>query len=88
MKRKTIMMAMALCLFLGGCGADTDTGVTPPATPTAESTVSVPEETVTDSETASGEEALKVEPLFSGCKQSAGCYRFRLFRCLRHSQRC
>ena len=63
MKRKTIMMAMALCLFLGGCGADTDTGVTPSATPTAESTVSVPEETVTDSETASGEEALKVEPL-------------------------
>ena len=63
MKRKTIMMAMALCLLLGGCGADTDTGVTPSATPTAESTVSVPEETVTDSETASGEEALKVEPL-------------------------
>ena len=63
MKRKTIMMAMALCLLLGGCGADTDTGVTPATIPTTESTVSVPEETVTDSETASGEEALNVKPL-------------------------
>lgn len=63
MKRKTIMMTMALCLLFSGCGANTDTGVTPATTPTAESTVSVPEETVTDGETATGEEALKVEPL-------------------------
>ena len=64
MKRKTIMMAMALCLLLGGCGTNSDAGATPATTsPTVESTASIPEETVTDSETATGEEALNVKPL-------------------------
>lgn len=64
MKRKTVMMTMALCLLLSGCGTNTDAGATPATTsPTVESTASVPEETVTDSETATGDEVLKVEPL-------------------------
>lgn len=69
MKKKTVMMTLAVCLLLSGCGANTNTGSAGQDTPTTvEDTTALPEETTSpsESETASGSEALKITPIPSG----------------------